>query len=98
EEVQGFINYHQLNDYMQLGMGVDGNISKPDPRLFLQACESLGVEPSKTLMVGDSVGDMQMAKNGKANGCVGITWIGRNDNVKGADVVINKLEEIQVET
>ena len=97
EEVQGFINHHQLNDYMQLGMGVDGNISKPDPRLFLQACKSLGVEPSKTLMVGDSVGDMQMAKNAKANGCVGITWIGRNDNVKGADVVINKLEEIQVE-
>ena len=97
EEVEGFIDYHQLNDYMQLGMGVDGNLSKPDPRLFLQACESLGVEPGKTLMVGDSVGDMQMAKNAKANGCIGITWVGRNDNVKGADVVINKLEEIQVE-
>ena len=96
-EVQGFINYHQLNDYMQLGMGVDGNLSKPDPKLFLQACESLGVEPGKTLMVGDSVGDMQMAKNAKANGCIGITWIGRNDNVKGADVAIDKLEEIQVE-
>ena len=96
-EVQGFINYHQLNDYMQLGMGVDGNLSKPDPRLFFQACESLGVEPGKTLMVGDSVGDMQMAKNAKANGCIGITWIGKNDNVKGADVAIDKLEEIQVE-
>ena len=97
EEVNGFINYHQLDGYMQLGMGVDGNLSKPDPRLFLQACESLGVEPGNTLMVGDSVGDMQMAKNAKANGCIGITWVGNTGNVKGADVVINKLEEIQVE-
>lgn len=98
EDVNGFIKYHQLDGYMQLGMGVNGNISKPDPRLFLQACESLDVEPSKTLMVGDSVGDMQMAKNAKANGCIGITWVGNNGNVKGADVVINKLEEIQIET
>ncbi|MEA5597890.1 HAD family hydrolase [Rivularia sp. UHCC 0363] len=95
-EVNNFVAFHQLGDYINLEMGVDGSIFKPEPALFLQACEKLGVEPSTTLMVGDSVGDMQMARNAKAAGCIGITWIGKSDHVRGADVVINKLDEIQV--
>lgn len=96
DEVQQFVSHHQLSDYIQLQMGVDEGPSKPDPVLFLQACQALGVEPSATLMVGDSVGDMQMARDAKAAGCIGITWVGNLDNVKGADVVINQLDEIQI--
>ncbi len=95
-EVVNFVKNHQLNDYIQLEMGVDEGPSKPDPVLFIQACQKLGVEPSATLMVGDSAGDMQMAQNAGAAGCVGITWIGHSGNVLGADVVIHQLEEIQV--
>jgi phosphoglycolate phosphatase len=96
EEVGNFVANHQLSDYIQLKMGVDEGPSKPDPVLFLQACQALGVEPGATLMVGDSVGDMQMARNAKAAGCIGITWVGKSDNVRGADVVINQLDEIQI--
>ncbi|MBV6623578.1 MAG: HAD family hydrolase [Rivularia sp. (in: Bacteria)] len=95
-QVNQFVKAYQLSEYLNLEMGVDGNIFKPDPALFLQACEKLGVEASKTLMVGDSVGDMLMARNAKAAGCIGITWIGKSDNVRGADVVINKLDEIEI--
>jgi phosphoglycolate phosphatase len=96
EEVHNFVVNHQLSDYMQLEMGVDEGPSKPDPVLFLQACQALGVEAGATLMVGDSVGDMQMARNAKAAGCIGITWVGKPDNVQGADVVINQLDEIKI--
>ncbi|AFY52944.1 haloacid dehalogenase superfamily enzyme, subfamily IA [Rivularia sp. PCC 7116] len=96
QEVNQFVQVHKLSEYLNLEMGVDGNIFKPDPALFLQACEKLEVEPTETLMVGDSVGDMEMARNAKAAGCIGITWIGKSDNVRGADVVINKLDEIEV--
>jgi phosphoglycolate phosphatase len=95
-EVMDFVKNHQLNDYILLEMGVDEGPSKPDPVLFIQACQKLGVEPSATLMVGDSAGDMQMARNAGAAGCVGITWIGQSGNVQGADVVIHQLDEIQV--
>ncbi|MDZ8226668.1 HAD family hydrolase [Nostoc sp. ChiVER01] len=96
DEVHNFVANHQLGDYIQLEMGVDDGPSKPDPVLFLQACQALGVEPGTTLMVGDSVGDMQMACDAKAAGCIGITWVGKSDNVRGADVVINQLDEIQI--
>lgn len=96
EEVRAFVQRHQLSDYIHLEMGVDEGPSKPDPILFLQACEALGTAPSATLMVGDSVGDMQMARNAQAAGCIGITWIGKADNVKGADAVIHQLDEIQI--
>ena len=95
-EVKEFVKFHQLNKYFQLEMGVDGEYFKPDPKLFIQACQTLGTEPSQTLMVGDSVGDMQMGKNAQAKGCIGITWTNRLDHVKGADVIINKLDEIQI--
>jgi phosphoglycolate phosphatase len=95
-EVCEFVEAHNLGEYIQLSMGVDGGVSKPDPRLFLQACEQLGVDSSVTLMVGDSIGDMQMAKDAGAAGCIGITWINKPDHVKGASVVINQLSEIIV--
>jgi phosphoglycolate phosphatase len=96
QEVRAFVANHQLSDYIQLEMGVDEGPSKPDPVLFLQACQALEIEPGATLMVGDSVGDMQMARNAKAAGCIGITWVGKSENVQGADVVINQLGEIQI--
>jgi phosphoglycolate phosphatase len=98
EDVENFVSFHQLRDYLQLEMGVDQGPGKPDPRLFLQACHFLGVDPQKTLMVGDSTGDMQMARNAKAAGCIGITWINQPGNVQGADVVINQIDQIQSES
>ncbi|MBE9128101.1 HAD family hydrolase, partial [Coleofasciculus sp. LEGE 07081] len=70
--VQAFVKRHQLDSYIQLQEGVDTELSKPDPALFLQACQTLGVEPASTLMVGDSAGDIEMGRRGGAAGCIGI--------------------------
>ncbi len=95
-EVKDFVVRYQLTDYIQTSIGVDEGLSKPDPALFIHACQVLGVEAKHTLMVGDSVGDMQMARHAQAAGCIGITWIDKPDNVKGADVVIHRLDEIHI--
>jgi len=95
--VQNFVKYYQLNDYIQLEMGVDDSPSKPDPELFLQACEKLGVKPVRALMVGDSPVDIEMAKKAGAAGCIGICWGKPEANhLQAADVAIAHLEEIQV--
>ncbi|MEG4576295.1 HAD family hydrolase [Microcoleus sp. N3A4] len=96
--VQKFVKHHALADYIQLEMGVDStDLNKPDPKLFLQACEKLGVEPAATLMVGDSGGDIQMGKNAGAAGCIGICW-GNAEvrHLEKADVAIASLDEITI--
>lgn len=95
--VEAFVKRHQLEPYIQLQQGVDEGPSKPDPVLFLQACQTLGVEPISTLMVGDSAGDIEMAQRAGAAGCIGICWgTPSAAHLAAADVVIAQLDEIQV--
>jgi phosphoglycolate phosphatase len=97
ERVQAFVKRHQLDPYIQLQQGVDDGPSKPDPSLFLQACQTLGVEPASTLMVGDSAGDIEMGCRAGAAGCIGICWgTPEAAHLETADVVISQLDEIQV--
>jgi len=95
--VKAFVQRHQLGAYIQLEMGVDEGPSKPDPSLFLQACQKLGVEPATTLMVGDSAGDIEMAHRAGAAGCIGICW-GKPEaaHLEAADVAIAQLDEIEI--
>lgn len=95
--VKAFVQRHQLANYIQLEMGVDEGPSKPDPSLFIEACRRLGVEPARALMVGDSAGDIEMARNAGAAGCIGICWgTPQAAHLEMADVVIAQLDEIQI--
>lgn len=95
QEVENFIARHQLQQYIQLAMGTEGEIIKPDPQLFLQACENLKVNPTETLMVGDSIGDITMARSAGAAGTISICRH-RNVPIAQASTQISNLEEIKV--
>lgn len=96
--VKAFVERHQLSSYIQLSMGVDEQEpGKPDPALFLQACQALGVEPASTLMVGDSAGDIEMARQAGTAGTIGICWgTPEAAHLEKADVAIAQLDEIQI--
>lgn len=56
-----------LDGFFALTLGGDAlPRKKPDPLPLLVACERLGVEPARTVMVGDSTNDAQAAR---AAGC-----------------------------
>lgn len=93
-EVNNFVKNHGLENYISSCMGVDDELTKPDPRLFEKACVALEVTPERTIMVGDSIGDIAMAKAASA-GTIGIDRYGSR-LLKRADVQINNLLEIQV--
>ena len=94
-EVNKFVNNHKLQDYLHSCIGVDDELTKPDPRLFQKSCTALGVTPEQTLMVGDSIGDIAMAKAAGAAGTVGIDRYG-DRLLSKADIQIDNLLEIQV--
>ena len=69
---------------------------KPHPLPLLKTCEALGTEPSRTLMVGDSVNDAQAAR---AAGCpVVLVRYGYNHGepveAAGADAVLDRIDEL----
>jgi putative hydrolase of the HAD superfamily len=60
----------------------DLGFGKPDPRVFLLACERLGSEPSRTAYVGDEL-DVD-AQGAVAAGLVGI-WLARGRSAPGSE-------------
>ena len=51
----------------------DTNIHKPNPQPALLCCRKLGVNPEDTIMVGDSVFDLQCSHNAGGDACF-VTW------------------------
>jgi phosphoglycolate phosphatase len=74
----------------------DETFSKPHPQMLLDVMDYLGVENSKTLVVGDTEYDMQMAANA-ASDAVGVSHgvhSSRRLLQQGALTVFDALEEI----
>ncbi|MEL6578721.1 MAG: HAD family hydrolase [Cyanobacteria bacterium J06621_12] len=92
---QDFVTRYQLENYIQTCIGADQGKNKPDPTLFLQACQELNVSPEQSLMVGDTAIDMLMAQAAKAAGKIAICRQ-QNQSLDGADIQIDTLLKIQV--
>ncbi len=96
DRVIEFVEYHQLQSYFQVSLGSDRQFAKPDPRLFLYACQELGVNPARALSIGDGAGDMIMASQAGAAGCIGISWNKSSTQLIGADLMITDLSQLQL--
>ncbi len=78
-------------------MGADQGLTKPNPALFLKACEYLGVNPENTLMVGDAQGDISMAREAGAAGAIAICWDNSSGlDIQNADEIITQLDQLSV--
>ncbi|MGY4830554.1 HAD family hydrolase [Sphaerotilaceae bacterium SBD11-9] len=51
----------------------DETASKPNPQMLLELMREFGVEPERTLMIGDTTHDLQLAANAGA-ACVGVSY------------------------
>lgn len=70
--------------------------SKPNPAMVLESCSETGVLPADTYVVGDTLYDMQMAKQAGAK-AIGVSWgYHTTDALKqaGAEVVLNEPVEL----
>jgi len=51
----------------------DETASKPDPQMLLELMDELGAAPERTLMIGDTTHDLQLAANAGA-ASVGVSY------------------------
>jgi phosphoglycolate phosphatase len=96
KEVDEFVRGNRLEGYFDFWLGVDGEITKPDPQLLWRVCERIGADPANTLVIGDAQTDIQMARNAGAAGVIGIDWHGNFTRLTGADAIVDRLSAIQV--
>ena len=52
-----------MKGYFHATRAADQTFSKPDPAMLFELMDELGVSPGRTLMVGDTTHDVQMAQN-----------------------------------
>ena len=84
---------------------VDGEImaeeklpGKPEPDIFLTACENLGVEPSAAIILEDSIAGIKAGKSGNFAQVIGVARHGDEKELKeaGADLIVEKLTELRI--
>jgi phosphoglycolate phosphatase len=75
----------------------DHNRGKPDPQMIETAMEKAGASRTQTVMVGDTVHDMRMAKAAGVK-AIGVAW-GYHSvfelNQAGADVIVESFEGLE---
>ncbi len=57
----------QMKQFFHATRTADQTFSKPDPAMLYELMEELGVSAGRTLMVGDTTHDVQMAQNAKVD-------------------------------
>lgn len=82
---------HGLDETFDTVQTSDTNPGKPNRQMLIAAMEETGTPPRHTVMIGDSVHDMGMARNAKV-ASIGVTWGAEPAptlRVAGADAVID---------
>lgn len=79
---------HLGNNFASVIGHDDVKIGKPFPEMVLRACAELGVSPNRTVLFGDSNGDMQMAEEAGLLAGIGLSSQGDGSHLSAAHQVI----------
>lgn len=64
---------HGLDRHFFVSRTADDCPSKPHPAMVMECCAETGVDPAETIVIGDAIYDMQMAKAAGAT-ALGVSW------------------------
>ncbi|UUX48688.1 HAD-IA family hydrolase [Nisaea acidiphila] len=90
------LEVHGLIDYFVTIQTADTAPGKPHPGMLLQAMDEAGVEASATIMVGDTVYDLETARNASV-ASVAVTWGYHERDALysyGADALIDHFDDL----
>ena len=83
DQADKIIDHFNLRKYFSLVMGRRNGIAiKPSAEPLLNICKELKVNPTESLMVGDSELDIQCGKNASAKTCAALYGYRTEDNIR----------------
>ena len=93
------LNRHGLTRLFVTAQTADGGPGKPHPRMLLEAMREVGAEPHETLLIGDTVFDVEMAGNAGV-AAFGVSW-GYHDpgelSEAGARTILGSFEDLRIQ-
>ncbi|HET6488257.1 MAG TPA: HAD-IA family hydrolase [Syntrophales bacterium] len=83
--------------FKEIVAGDSAAFMKPDPRLLLPLFDRFGAAPAETLVVGDGVNDILLARNAGARSCAFLNGLGRRKELLGLrpDFTIERMIELK---
>jgi len=73
DRAQKAMNHLGIMDFVDVIVGADGvEKPKPDPEIVLTICDRLGLEPRRSIMVGDAESDVQSGLNAGCLAAIGV--------------------------
>ncbi len=95
--MDAFFDKHGFRDAFKVIRTADDCPSKPHPAMVLECCAEMDIAHSDTVVIGDSVFDMEMAKAAGAQ-AIGVAW-GYNEvallRAAGADAIAADANELK---
>ncbi|WP_137128860.1 HAD-IA family hydrolase [Rhizobium sp. FY34] len=90
------LDSHGFRPWFIVGRTADDCPSKPHPAMVTECCDETGMRPEDTLVIGDAIYDMQMAKAAGAT-AIGVSWgYASVDQLiaAGADAIVHHPREL----
>ncbi|MDO1583762.1 HAD-IA family hydrolase [Rhizobium oryzicola] len=90
------LDTHDFRKWFIVSRTADDCPSKPHPAMVSECCDETGMRPEDTLVIGDAIYDMQMAKAAGAT-AIGVAWGYASIaelKAAGADVIVNHPREL----
>ncbi len=90
------LSRHRIRDRFSVLKTADDGPSKPNPAILLEAIAESGASPETTVMIGDTVFDMELAKNANVS-AIGVSWgYHTTGDLKrsGADLIVTRYKDV----
>jgi phosphoglycolate phosphatase len=87
---------HDFGPYFIVSRTADDCPSKPHPAMVTECCDETGMRPQDTIVIGDAIYDMQMAKAAGAK-AIGVSWgyaVREELLAAGADAIVDHPSEL----
>ena len=83
--------------FKEIIAGDSNDFMKPDPRLLLPLLEKFGAAPAETLVIGDGVNDILLARNTGVRSCAFLNGLGNREKLLrlGPDFTIEKMIDLK---
>jgi len=94
--VNRVLGVHGLNGYFDTRQTPDHNPSKPHPAMLYRAMDETGTDPDRTVMIGDTTFDMEMAVAASTR-AIGVSW-GYHETrdliEAGAEIIVDRYVDL----